>query len=56
MSKYFIEIAYSDNVTYFQLVRRSDRAILFANRSFSLVVGRLYAPVRVWEDGSPVVL
>ena len=53
-SKYYIELVSVDGVSFFQVVRRRDKAILFADRSLARVADRLYAPV--YKDGSGVVL
>jgi hypothetical protein len=53
-SKYYIESVSNNGTTYFQIVRRKDEAILFANRSLSLVADRLYNPL--YKDGSEVIL
>ena len=53
-SKYYIELVTNSGSTYFQLVRRSDQAILFANPSLSTVADKLCRPV--WKDGTPVKL
>jgi hypothetical protein len=52
--KYYIESVSDSGITYFQVVRRKDEAILFANRSLSLVADRLYNPR--YKDGSEVIL
>ena len=55
-NEYFIEIAHNDYIgyTYFQVVRKRDKAITYANRSLSKVADRLVKPI--WEDGSPVII
>ena len=52
--KYYIELVSQDGTTYFQLVRFSDNAILFANASLQLVADKVMRPT--WKDGSPVIL
>ena len=54
MTTHFIELVSNNNVTYFQLVRRCDNAILFANVALSLVADKLYHAT--YEDGTKVVL
>ena len=52
--KYYIEPVSNNGITYFQEVRRADKAILYANVSLSRVADRLCNPV--YEDGTPVQL
>lgn len=51
---YYIELVSNNGSSYFQVVRRKDKAILFANVSLHLVADKLYLPT--YEDGTPVVL
>ena len=51
---YYIEQTSNNGVTYFQVIRANDAAILYANQSLSKVADRLFKPV--WKDGSPVIL
>ncbi len=53
-SKYYIELVSNNGLSYFQLVRRKDEAILYSNQSLSRVADRLYNPV--YKDGSKVIL
>ena len=53
-SKYYIELVTNNGSTYFQIVRRSDEAILFSNPSLSTVADKLNIPV--YQDGTPVKL
>ena len=53
-AKKFIECVSVDGTTYFQMVRRSDEAILYANRSLYNVADKLYKPT--YRDGSKVIL
>lgn len=50
----FIEMVTNNGVTYFQIVRRRDEAILFSNISLSTVADKLFHPT--YKDGTPVVL
>lgn len=52
--EYFVEMVTNYGVTYFQVVRRRDSAILYSNVSLSRVADRLYKPT--YKDGTPVVL
>ena len=51
---YYIEQITNNGLTYFQLVRAKDEAILYANQSLARVADKLYHPT--WKDGSPVIL
>ena len=53
-SAYYIECVTNNGTTYFQVVRRKDEAILYANQSLSRVADRLCNPL--YKDGSPVIL
>lgn len=53
-SRYFIRFVSGIGYPHYELIRRRDDAILFSNRSLSLVADKLYKPV--YEDGSPVIL
>lgn len=56
---YFIEMVTNNGVTYFQVIRRRDEAILFSNVSLARVAYRLFANTMclpTYKDGSKVVL
>lgn len=53
-SKYYIELTSNDNITYYQVVRRKDDAIIFSNRSLSITADKLIYPV--YKDSSKVIL
>jgi hypothetical protein len=53
-SKFYIECVSNNGMTYFQVVRRSDEAILSAYQSLTRAADRLCEPV--YKDGTPVVL
>lgn len=58
-NNYFIEIVTNNGVTYFQIVRRRDEAILYSNISLARVAYRLFANTMclpTYKDGSKVVL
>ena len=50
----FIEMVTNNGVTYFQVVRRRDDAILFSNISLSVVADKVFRPT--YKDGTAVVL
>ena len=51
---YFVEMVTNNGVTYFQVVRRRDEAILYSNISLSRVADRIFKAT--YKDGTPVVL
>ena len=51
---YYIEMVTNNGVTYFQVVRARDNAILYSNVSLSRVADRIFKPT--YKDGTPVVL
>ena len=51
---YYVEQVTNNGVTYFQLIRRRDGAILYSNVSLSRVADKLLYPT--YKDGTPVVL
>jgi hypothetical protein len=53
-ASYYIEFISNNGVSYFQLVRGKDDAILYANQSLARVADKLFNPV--YKDGSRVVL
>ena len=58
-NNYFIEQVTNNGVTYFQIVRRRDEAILYSNISLARVAYRLFANTMclpTYKDGSKVVL
>ena len=52
--EYYVEMVTNNGVTYFQVVRRRDVAILYSSVSLSRVAERIYKPT--YKDGTPVVL
>ena len=52
--EYYVEMVTNNGVTYFQVVRRRDDAILYSSVSLSRVADRLYKPT--YKDGTPVIL
>ena len=52
--EYFIEMVTNNGVTYFQVVRRRDEAILYSNVSLTRVADRIFKPT--FKDGTPIVL
>ena len=52
--EYYVEMVTNNGVTYFQLVRRRDGAILYANVSLARVADKIFKPT--YKDGTPVVL
>ena len=53
-STHYIELVTNNGITYFQVVRRKDEAILSAHKSLSCAADRLYKPT--YKDGTPVTL
>lgn len=51
---YYIEMVTNNGVTYFQVVRRSDDAIIYSNISLARAADKVFNPT--YKDGTTVVL